>query len=91
MPASRSSKSSIRTAAIIAAAVVAAFVLNPDEARHDRAIRDDVARQSSLASVLGGGRVMGWLTRYHSVGVASYTEVDGEVVSYGAFGVVFVK
>lgn len=91
MPASRSSKSSIRTAAIIVAAVVAAFLLNPDEARHDRAIGDDVARQSSVASMLGGGRVMGWLTRYHSVGVASYTEVDGKVISLGAFGLVYVK
>jgi hypothetical protein len=34
---------------------------------------------------------MGWLTRYHSVGVASYTEVDGKVISVGAFGLVFVK
>ena len=91
MPASRSSKSYLRTAAIIVAAVVAAVAFNPDEARHDRAIRDDVARQSSVASMLGGGRVMGWLTRYHSVGVASYTEVDDKVISVGAFGLVFVK
>lgn len=91
MPASRSSKAYTRTAVIFVAAVVAAFVLNPDEARHDRAIRDDVASRSSVASVLGGGRVMGWLTRYRSVGVASYTEVDGKVVSVGAFGLVFVK
>lgn len=91
MPASRSSKSYTRTAAIIAAVVVAGFVLNPDEGRHDRAIQDDVERRSTIVSALGGGRVVGWLTRYHSVGIASYTEVDGEVMSYGAFGVVFVK
>lgn len=91
MPATRSSKSYLRTAAIIVAVVVAAVAFNPDEARHDRAIRDDVASRSSVANVLGGGRVMGWLTRYHSVGIASYTEVDDKVISVGAFGLVYVK
>lgn len=76
---------------IVALGVVAiAFALNPSPERHREAIRDAVAERSPLAGMLGVGAITAFASHYHPLGVASYTTFDGELVSIGAFGMVFV-
>ncbi|MCC7199058.1 MAG: hypothetical protein IT483_06095 [Gammaproteobacteria bacterium] len=77
--------------AIVSAAVVAlAFVLNPSAERHRAEIREAIAERSPIAGVFGVGAITAFVSTYHPLGVASYTTVDGKVVSIGAFGVVYV-
>ena len=54
-------------------------------------IRQAVAERSPLAKLLGIGAVTAFVSTYHPLGVASYTTVNGRVVSIGAFGMVFVR
>ncbi len=77
--------------AIVSAVVVAlAFVLNPSAERHRAEIREAIAERSPIAGVFGVGAITAFVSTYHPLGVASYTTVDGKVVSIGAFGVVYV-
>ena len=77
--------------AIVSAVVVAlAFVLNPTAERHRAEIREAIAERSPIAGVFGVGAITAFVSTYHPLGVASYTTVDGKVVSIGAFGVVYV-
>lgn len=68
----------------------AAILLNPSPERHRDKIRDTIAERSPLAGALGVGAITAFASTYHPLGVASYTTVNGKVVSVGAFGVVFV-
>lgn len=74
---------------IIALAVLAA-AFNPPPEKHREKIRQAVAERSQIASVLGLGHLTSFVSRYHNLGVASYTTVDDKVTSVGAFGMVFV-
>ena len=79
------------TALIVAVAVLAlAFVLNPSPDKHREKIKAAVAERSQLERLLGIGQLTSFASRYHSLGVASYTTVGDEVVSVGAFGLVVV-
>jgi hypothetical protein len=42
------------------------------------------------AVILGIGHLTSFASRYHSLGVASYTTVNDKLTSVGAFGIVFV-
>lgn len=76
---------------IIAVAVLAlAFLLNPSADKHRETIKAAVAERSQLERLLGIGQLTSFASRYHSLGVASYTTVGDEVVSVGAFGLVVV-
>jgi hypothetical protein len=75
---------------LLVALVVIAFVLNPSAAQHRARIKAAVAERSPLAGALGVGALTAFATTYHSLGVASYTQAGDHVVSYGAFGLVFV-
>lgn len=76
---------------IVAVAVLAlAFVLNPSADKHRETIKAAVAERSQLERLLGIGQLTSFASRYHSLGVASYTTVGDEVVSVGAFGLVVV-
>ncbi len=76
---------------IVAVAVLAlAFVLNPSPDKHREKIKAAVAERSQLERLLGIGQLTSFASRYHSLGVASYTTVGDEVVSVGAFGLVVV-
>jgi predicted flap endonuclease-1-like 5' DNA nuclease len=78
-------------ALIVAVAVLAlAFVLNPSADKHREKIKAAVAERSQLERLLGIGQLTSFASRYHSLGVASYTTVGDEVVSVGAFGLVVV-
>ena len=74
-----------------AALLVAAVALNPSPERHRAKIRQAVAERSPLAGVLGVGALTAFASSYHSVGLASYTKAGDRVLSWGLFGMVFVR
>ena len=78
--------------AIVATAAVAvgAAVFNPTPEQHRARIKQAVTERSPIAGALGVGALTAFVSSYHSIGVASYTTVDGKTVSVGAFGMVFV-
>jgi 2-keto-3-deoxy-L-rhamnonate aldolase RhmA len=75
---------------VAAVAVVLAFVLNPSADKHREKIKEAIAARSQLEKVLGIGQLTSFASRYHSLGVASYTTVSDKVTSIGAYGMVFV-
>ena len=77
-------------AAVGAAVVIAAFVLNPSPERHRAKIKEAIAERSPVAGALGLGALTAFATTYHPLGVASYTTAGDRTVSVGAFGIVFV-
>ncbi|MDP2135787.1 MAG: hypothetical protein Q8J99_19460 [Sulfuritalea sp.] len=79
--------------AVAALVVVAlAFALNPSPERHRDEIQKAVAERSPIAGLLGLGAITAFVSTYHPLGIASYTTVNEEVVSVGAFGmVVFIQ
>ncbi|KIF83471.1 hypothetical protein [Noviherbaspirillum autotrophicum] len=79
-----------KTYLVVAAAVALALLLNPSPDRHRTTITQAMAERSPLAGVLGIGAVTAFVSTYHSLGVASYTEVDGRLITLGAFGGVFL-
>jgi hypothetical protein len=76
---------------VLAAALAAAGLLNPSAQAHRAKIRAAIAERSPIAGALGVGALTAFASTYHSLGVASYTEIDDRVVSFGAFGLVYVK
>ena len=79
------------TVSIIAAVTVAlAFALNPSPEKHRETIKEAIAKRSQFERVLGIGELTSFMSKYHSLGVASYTTVNERLSSYGAFGLVFV-
>jgi hypothetical protein len=80
-----------RDALVLVALLALALVLNPDKTRHDDAIRAEMARRSPIASFFGAGHLASWVAEYHSIGIASYTKIDGRIVTIGAFGIVIPR
>jgi hypothetical protein len=78
------------TLIVAVAAVILAVVLNPSADRHREKIKEAIAERSQLEKLLGIGQLTSFASRYHSLGVASYTTVNDKVTSIGAFGIVFV-
>lgn len=74
---------------IVAGLLVAALALNPSAEKHRTQIKASVAERSQVEKVLGLGHLTAFVAKYHSLGVASYTTVNGKVASVGAFGMVF--
>jgi len=78
------------TPIVVAAVTIAlAAVLNPSPEKHREKIKEAIAARSQLERVLGIGQLTSFVSRYHSFGVGSYTTVDDQVTSIGAFGMVF--
>ena len=74
----------------ILVAVALAFGLNPNPDSHRAKLKQAVAERSQLAGLLGIGHLAAFASTYHTVGLASYSTVGNKVVTYGAFGMVFV-
>jgi hypothetical protein len=83
-------KAPVRIAIVGAAVVALAFVLNPSAEKHRSRIKESIAERNPVAGVLGIGALAAFVSTYHPLGVASYTTVDGRMLSVGAFGVVLV-
>jgi hypothetical protein len=75
---------------IIAVTLALAFVLNPSPDRHREKIKQVIAERSQIERVLGIGQLTSFISKYHSLGIASYTTVDDKIISTGIFGLVFV-
>jgi hypothetical protein len=83
-------KALLRTVLILVIVLIAALALNPSPDDHRAAIKKAVAERSPLASLLGIGALTAFASSYHSLGVASYTVVNGKTASVGAFKMVFI-
>ena len=86
-----SSRSFVISLGAIVAALVLAVALNPSPERHRDSVRSAIGERNALARVLGVGALAALVSSYHTLGVASYTSVNGHVLSVGAFGVVVVR
>lgn len=75
---------------VVVVLVVAAFATNPSPDRHREKIKAAVAERSQLESVLGVGHIAAFASKYHSLGLASYTTVNDKLRSVGVLGMVFV-
>jgi len=80
----------LKSLLVLAIAVVLAFVSNPSADRHRDKIKETLSQRNQLSQVLGLGALTAFVSNYHSVGVGSYTVVNGKLVSVGAYGMVFV-
>lgn len=74
----------------VAVVLAVAVALNPSAEQHRAHIKAAVGERNRLAGLLGVGALKAFASGYHSVGVASYTELDGHTTSVGAFGIVYV-
>jgi hypothetical protein len=83
-------KKAIATLVVLAVLAAVAVALNPSPERHRNRIAQAVGDRSPLARALGLGALAAFVSNYHSLGVASYTTVNGKTASWGAFGMVFV-
>jgi hypothetical protein len=79
------------SAAIGAAVITLAFVLNPSPEQHRAKIKAAISERSLVAKALGVGALTAFVSSYTSLGVGSYTTVNGRTVSIGAFGLVYVR
>jgi hypothetical protein len=70
--------------------MVIAAITNPSAERHRDKIRSTVAERSPVSGVLGIGALKAFTSNYHSLGVASYTDAGDKLLSWGAFGYVYV-
>jgi hypothetical protein len=84
-------RSGLRDLLLLFAFLAIGVLANPDKAKHDQIIRQQVRNQSPIASIFGAGRLASWVADYHSIGIASYTTIDGKVVTMGAFGIVIPR
>jgi len=84
-------KASVVSALATAAVFVAAIALNPSAEKHRAKIKEATAERSPIAGALGLGALTAFVSTYHSWGVASYTTANDQVLSVGAFGMVFVR
>ena len=72
--------------------IVGALVItNPSYDTHKNKINREVKADKPLIGKLGGGKLLSALTNYNNYFLFSTTELDGEVLSYGAMGVVLVR
>ncbi|HET8731340.1 MAG TPA: hypothetical protein VFM34_09555 [Moraxellaceae bacterium] len=67
------------------------IVLNPSAERHREAIRHATDERSPFEHALGLGDFAAFMSRYESIGVASYTTVSDKVKTVGFLGMVFVR
>lgn len=64
-------------------------LLNPSADKHRDKITRSISERSQLESIFGVGQFTAFAARYESLGIASYTTVNGNVISVGALGMVF--
>jgi hypothetical protein len=84
------SKTSYVPVIIAAAAIGLALVFNPSPDKHREKIKQLVSERSLLERTFGLGQLAAFASKYHSLGVASYTTVNEKTMSIGFMGMVFV-
>jgi hypothetical protein len=83
-------KSKFIPAAVAVLILILAIILNPSPEQHRAKITEKIAERSQLEKVLGVGQLTAFVSKYQSLGVASYTTAGGKVASIGVMGMVFV-
>lgn len=76
---------------VLGIVVVGAFALNPSADQHREKIKSVIAERSPLEGMLGLGQFTSLVSKYHNLGVASYTTVGEKTASVGALGMVYVS
>jgi LytS/YehU family sensor histidine kinase len=76
---------------LLAVVLVLAYFFNPTPEQHREKIKQVVSERSQIEQVLGIGSLSAFVSKYHSLGVASYTTVNDRVSSIGVLGMVFVR
>jgi hypothetical protein len=84
-------KTALPLVLVAAAVLVAAFALNPSADRHRQQIRSQMGERSPLVRALGLGSLAAFTSRYHSLGLGSYTTAGDTLLSVGALGFVYVR
>lgn len=79
-----------KIASITGAIAIAAFALNPSAEKHRNQIKTSIAESNQLAGLLGVGALAAFASSYHSIGVASYTNIGEKTITFGLLGMVFV-
>lgn len=80
----------IKAIASLVLTVLLAFVANPGPDAHREKLKSEIGARSQLAAVLRLGSLAAFVSDYHTIGLASYSTVNGRIVTYGAFGFVYV-
>lgn len=62
---------------------------NPSAERHRDQIAESISERSQIEKVFGVGQISAFASRYHSLGILSYSTLGDEVVSVGMLGMVF--
>ena len=83
--------SRLLSAAIGAALIVLALVLNPTPEQHRAKIEAAISERSLVAKALGVGALTAFVSSCTALGIGSYTAMNGRTVSIGAFGIVYVR
>lgn len=86
--ARRSSVSNWIMLIIILAGLV---VLNPSHEKHKTKINQTLKGDHPLIGAIGGGKLLGALTKYQNYYLFSVTDVKGEQISVGVLGFVIVN
>ncbi len=81
----------LRGVVVAVVVVLVAALTNPSPERHREKIKAAIADRSPLSGLLGVGALTAFTSNYHSLGVASYTESGDKLLSWGAFGYVYVR
>ena len=68
-----------------------AVVFNPTPEQHRERIRSALSERNLVSKALGVGALTAFASNYTSLGIASYTTVNGRTVSIGALGMVYVR
>ena len=71
--------------------MVLAVMLNPSPERHRLRIKEIIAERSPIAATFGVGSLAAFASKYHSLGLASYTTAGERTLSFGVLGMVFVS
>lgn len=85
------SKSRFLPVIVLGIVVVGAFALNPSADQHREKIKSVIAERSPLEGILGLGQLTSLVSKYHNLGVASYTTVGEKTASVGVLGMVYVS
>lgn len=80
----------IKALLLVVVAVALGFMLNPGPDAHREKLKSEIAARSQIAGLLGISHLAALVSTYHTLGVASYSTVNGRTVTWGAYGIVFV-
>lgn len=64
---------------------------NPSHTAHRASINNQFKKENRFFALLGGGKAVGALTTYNDYILFSVTDIEGEIISIGLAGKVWVR